>query len=246
MNDAVELLLLSNSRTHGRGYLEHARPVLAELLAGADRIVFVPYAVRDHDGYTKLVAAGLAPLGVEVVGVHEAADPGAAVAAARVVFVGGGNSFLLLKSLRDNGLVEAIGARVRSGALRYIGSSAGTNMACPRLRTTNDMPIVQPDSFTSLGLVPFQINPHYLDPDPASRHMGETRQERIEEFLEANDVPVLGIREGGWLRVSGDRAVLGGTSGARLFARGAAPREYGVGDDLSFLLATVPRFDVAE
>ena len=159
------------------------------------------------------------------------------------MFVGGGNSFRLLRALQDTGLGAAIAERVRAG-LPYLGSSAGTNMACPTLRTTNDMPITEPASFAALGLIPFQINPHYVDPDPASTHQGETRQRRIEEFLEDNDVPVLGLREGSWLRVSGGLARTGGTTGARLFTRAAEPRELPPGSDVSGLLATRPRFDV--
>ncbi|GAA4213500.1 dipeptidase PepE [Actinocatenispora rupis] len=240
----MNLLLLSNSRTHGRGFLEHALDEVTDFLGGRSNLLFVPYALRDHDAYTATVADALRPAGITVTGVHTAADPVAAVRAAEAVFVGGGNSFRLLKTLRDTGIRDAVHDRVRAGALRYMGSSAGTNMACPTLRTTNDMPIAEPDSFTALDLVPFQINPHYLDPDPSSTHMGETRQQRIEEFLEQNDVPVLGIREGAWLRVSDGSARLGGLSGARLFARGAEPREFVPGDDVTFLLSGTPRFDV--
>lgn len=240
----MNLLLLSNSRTHGRGFLAHAIDEVTNFLAGGSELLFVPYALRDHDAYTATVTDALAPAGITVTGVHAAVDPVAAVAAASAVFVGGGNSFRLLKTLRDTGVRDAVHERVRAGSLRYMGSSAGTNMACPTLRTTNDMPIAEPDSFEALSLVPFQINPHYLDPDPSSTHMGETRQQRIEEFLEQNDVPVLGIREGAWLRVTDSTARLGGLSGARLFTRGAEPAEYAPGDDVSFLLSGTPRFDV--
>lgn len=137
---------------------------------------------------------------------------------------------------------SASGDAVRDGLPR-MGASAGTNMAAPTLRTSNDMPIVQPPSFETLGLVPFQINPHYLDPDPASTHKGETREERLTEFLEENDVPVLGLREGSWLRVDGDRAHVRGARPARLFTRGAEPQELLPGSDVSGLLTTAPRFD---
>ncbi|HEY3501646.1 MAG TPA: dipeptidase PepE [Actinocatenispora sp.] len=240
----MNLLLLSNSRTHGRGFLAHAIDEVTDFLAGGTDLLFVPYALRDHDAYTATVADALRPAGITVTGVHTAADPVAAVTAASAVFVGGGNSFRLLKTLRDTGVRDAVHEQVRAGSLRYMGSSAGTNMACPTLRTTNDMPIAEPDSFEALSLVPFQINPHYLDPDPSSTHMGETRQQRIEEFLEQNDVPVLGIREGAWLRVAGSTARLGGLRGARLFSRGAEPAEYAPGDDVSFLLSGTPHFDV--
>ncbi|MGH3096772.1 MAG: dipeptidase PepE [Streptosporangiales bacterium] len=239
---AMELLLLSNSRSPGQAMFAHARDALTEHMDGK-HVVFVPYALADHDAYTATVAGALGEFGIEVTGIHQAPDPVAAARDAATVFVGGGNSFRLLRTLQDIGLVDAIRRAVLAGA-RYIGSSAGTNMACPSLRTTNDMPIVQPMSFAALDFVPFQINAHYLDPDPASPHMGETREERLLQFLEDNDVPVLGMREGCWLRVSGRSAVLDGTRPARLFTRDCAPREVEAGSDLSDLLRTRPRFDL--
>ena len=159
------------------------------------------------------------------------------------MFVGGGNSFRLLKALHEQDLVRAIRERVAAGAV-YMGSSAGTNMACPTLRTTNDMPIVQPPSFEALGLLPFQINPHYLDARPDTAHMGETRAQRLAQFLEENDVPVVGLREGTWLRREADRLTLGGIeAGGVVFRRGAQPSEIGPGHDLSALLREKPRFD---
>ncbi|MFI0465938.1 MULTISPECIES: dipeptidase PepE [Saccharopolyspora] len=238
----VELLLLSSSMKHGTGFLEHAMPAVTELLAGRGRLLFVPFAKRDHDGYTATVQAAVAPLGITVDGLHRADDPVAAVREAEAVFIGGGNTFRLLSTLHRLGLVTALREAVRGGT-PYMGASAGTNMACPSLRTSNDMPIVEPPSFEAIGLVPFQINPHYLDPDPGSTHMGETREQRIAEFLEDNDVPVLGLREGAWLRVRGEHAELGGSTGARLFTRGAEPRELGPGDDATFLLRTEPHYD---
>lgn len=238
-----DLLLLSNSQVHGRGYLEHALDALREFLDGRRTVLFAPFALRDHDGYVARIAAALAPLGVEVRGLHREADPLAAVRAAEVLYVGGGNSFRLLRALRERRLTESVRERVAAGALAYVGSSAGTNMACPTLRTTNDMPIVQPDGFAAFGLVPFQVNPHFQDADPASTHMGETRAQRIEQFLEENDVAVLGMREGAWLRRRGDRLELGGETGALLFRRGEEPRPFDGGDDLSFLLTLPARFD---
>ncbi|PKW19209.1 dipeptidase PepE [Saccharopolyspora spinosa] len=238
----MELLLLSSSMKHGTGFLEHAMPAVAELLAGRERLLFVPFAKRDHDGYTATVQSAVAPLGITVDGIHQADDPVVAVREAQAVFIGGGNTFRLLSTLHRLALVTALREAVRGGT-PYMGASAGTNMACPSLRTSNDMPIVEPPSFEAIGLVPFQINPHYQDPDPGSTHMGETREQRIEEFLEDNDVPVLGIREGAWLRVRGEHAELGGSSGARLFTRGAEPRELEPGDDATFLLHTEPHYD---
>ena len=240
----MDLLLLSNSRNHGQELLAHARGEIDDFLGTVRHVVFVPYALADHDAYTASIASALEPIGVAVEGVHRSPDPCEAIVGAEAVFVGGGNSFRLLKTLQTTGLLEAIGPRVRAGELRYLGSSAGTNMACPTVRTTNDMPIVQPASFTAFGFVPFQINPHYLDPDPTSTHMGETREQRLVEFLEENDVPVLGIREGGWLRVHDGQARLGGHNGARLFVRGEQPRELSPGADVSFLLRSQPRYDV--
>ena len=240
---AHDLLLLSNSTVHGRGFLEHALDAIAEFLAGHRTVYFAPFALADHDGYTGRVQAALRPLGVEVVGLHAAADPRAELERAEALFVGGGNTFRLLRSVQRLGLLEPVGRRVAAGSLRYLGSSAGTNHACPSIRTTNDMPIVQPDSFAAFGLVPFQINPHYQDPDPASTHMGETREQRLREFLEENDVPVLAMREGSWLRRRGGSLALAGTTGAVLFRRGVAPVSYDGGSDLSFLLTLPARFD---
>jgi dipeptidase E len=238
-----DLLLLSNSALHGRGYLEHALDAVSAFLGGRRRVLFAPFALADHDAYTAKVAATLAPLGAQVVGLHSVTDPVAAVTAAEVLFVGGGNSFRLLRAVRSLGLVEPVRGRVAAGELSYMGSSAGTNHACPTIRTTNDMPIVEPDSLEAFALVPFQINPHYQDADPSSTHMGETREERIVQFLEENDVPVLGMREGAWLRRRGDRLNLEGDTGALLFRRGAEPAAYAGGADLSFLLELPAHFD---
>ncbi|MCX4772893.1 dipeptidase PepE [Streptomyces sp. NBC_01285] len=238
----MNLLLLSNSTQHGCGYLEHALDTVSAFLPSGARLAFVPYALADYTTYTARVRDALEPAGISVRGVHENADPVAELAASDAVFIGGGNSFRLLSALYRTGLRDAVIEAVRDG-LPYMGASAGTNMASPTLRTTNDMPIVQPPSFETLGLVPFQINPHYLDPDPDSTHKGETREERLTEFLEENDVPVLGLREGSWLRVNGRQARVQGARPARLFTRGAQPQEIPAGTDVSHLLTTAPRFD---
>lgn len=243
---APDLLLLSNSVMFGKGYLEHALEALRAFLGDRHTVHFAPYAVADREGYTEGVQARLAPLGVSVIGLHRAADPSKAIVDAEVLFVGGGNSFRLLRAFQQLGLIGAVRPRVESGALRYMGSSAGSNLACPTIRTTNDMPIVEPASFDALGLIPFQINPHYQDADPHSTHGGETREQRLREFLEENDVPILGLREGAWLRRAGDTAQLGGHTGARLFRRGAEPQELTEGADLSWLLHLPPRFDARE
>lgn len=240
-----DLLLHSSSRVHGGGYLAHAMDVIVEFLNGRKTLHFVPYAIKDHDTYTEAVQQGLAALGVDVVGLHQSGDPRRAVEDAEVIFVGGGNTFRLVTEIQRLGLIEPVRRRVVAGELSFMGSSAGTNTACPTIRTTNDMPIVQPDSFDAFGLLPFQINPHYLDADPNSTHMGETRMDRIVEFLEENDVAVLGMREGAWLRRRDSELRLGGPNGALLFQRGKDPEPYGSGADLSFLLGLQPRFDHA-
>jgi dipeptidase E len=237
----MRLLLLSNSTAPGMRYLEHAMDAVLELFADVRRLLFVPFALADHEAYTAQVAEAMAAFGVEVVGAHRD-DPIASLDSAQAVFVGGGNTFRLLKQLHERRLLAPIRDRVRHGTV-YIGSSAGTNVACPSIRTTNDMPIVAPPTFEAAGLVPFQINPHYLDPVAGFTHMGETREERILQFLEENDVPVLGLREGAWVRRVDSSLVLGGTTDARLFRRGAEPAEVSPGADLSELLATAAHFD---
>lgn len=239
----VDLLLSSSSAVHGYAPFEHIMSAMAEIVGASRAIHFAPFAIANHEGYTARVQELLDGLGVPVIGLHAVPDPVAAVEGAEVLFIGGGNSFRLLDALWQRRLIEPIRRRVQAGELRFIGTSAGTNMACPSLRTTNDMPIVQPPTFEALGLVPFQINPHYQDPDPSSTHRGETREQRIEEFLEVNDVVVVGLREGCWLRRREGSLLLDGISGARVFQRSAEPCEYAPGDDLSWLLDVRPRFD---
>src|SRR5690348_13361362 len=237
------LFLLSNSTVFGRQFLEHALAGLKDFLGEERSILFVPYAMANYDGYTAYIQDALLPLGAVVRGVHTFSDPRQAVAEARVLYVGGGNVFRLLKMLQQLHLLNLVRERVETAELRYIGASAGTNVACPSVRTTNDMPIVQPLSFEAFGLLPFQINPHYLDPDPNSTHLGETRADRIAEFLEENDVAVLGMREGSWLHRNGPALRLEGVTGARLFMRGAEPQEIAPGTDLSWLLEAPAQFD---
>lgn len=236
-----DLLLLSNSSLHGMGFLEHALDAIADFLRGRT-VHFAPFAIADHDGYTAKAAGVLEPLGVRVVGLHTV-DARAAIEDAEVIFVGGGNTFRLLKVVQRLGLIEPVRRRAAAGDLAYLGSSAGTNLACPTIRTSNDMPIVEPETFGAFALLPFQVNPHYRDPDPDSTHMGETREQRIAEFLEENDVPVLGMREGAWLRRRGPGVTLHGEAGGLLFRRGREPEALGDADDLSFLLGETVRFD---
>ena len=232
---ARRLLLISNSTNHGQGYLDHVLQEIDGFLGPVRRLLFVPFALQDRAGYGAKVGERLAAIGIEVATLT-ADEAGRRMAAgAEAVFTGGGNTFRLLKTLQDAGLLAILRERALAG-MPYMGSSAGTNIAAPTIRTTNDMPIVEPASFAALGLVPFQINPHYLDPDPGSTHMGETREQRLKEFHEENETPVVGLREGAWLRIEGDRATLGGARGARIFRRGEAPEERGTGESLDDLL----------
>jgi dipeptidase E len=239
----ADLLLLSNSTAPGMGFLEHATEAIKAVLGDRGSLLFVPFASSNPDTYTSVMRQVLARVGIEVTGLHQASDPIAAVAEARAVFVGGGNSFRLLRTLTRLGVLEGLRQAVQAG-VPYLAASAGTNLACPTIRTTNDMPIVEPGSLAALGLIPFQLNLHYLDPDPRSPHRGETRPDRIGEFLEENDVPVLGLREGAWLQVSGARAHLSGRNTGRLFRRHADPTDIPAGADVSYLLDTLPRFDI--
>lgn len=216
----MRLLLISSSVVHGYGYLDHAEPELRRILEGR-RVAFVPFAQQNHETYTARVRERLAKMDVEVVQVRGRAE----IESAEAIFIGGGNTFRLLKRLYDEGLVEPIRDRVRNHGVPYIGSSAGTNVATVSIKTTNDMPIVYPPTFDALGFVPFQINPHYQDPDPNSTHKGETREERIREFLEENATPVVGLREGAMLRVEEETITLAGDKPARIFRRGAEPEE---------------------
>ena len=212
----TRLLLISSSNVYGYGFLDHAEPEIRRMLEGRRSIAFVPFAQHDHEAYTLLVRERFARMSIDVTQVREADD----VARAEAIFIGGGNTFRLLKALYDRTLISAIQQRVGDDGAPYIGSSAGTNVACPTIMTTNDMPIVYPPSFAALGLIRFQINPHYLDADPASTHKGETREERIVQFHEENETPVVGLREGTMLRVEKNEVTLLGISSARLFKRG--------------------------
>jgi len=227
-NKTPRILLISNSTLYGSGYLDHAEPEIRSFLGDAKRVLFVPYALFDRDKYAATAQQRFQKMGYELTSVHTAANPVAAVKETGAVFIGGGNTFRLLKALYEFGLIEAIRNRVSNG-MPYIGSSAGSNVAAPTIKTTNDMPIVQPPSFNALGLVSFQINPHYLDPDPSSKHMGETREERIIQFLEENDTPVVGLREGAMLRIEAGETILRGSTGARIFRRGMEPLEISPG-----------------
>jgi dipeptidase E len=231
----MRILLISNSTIHGRGYLDHAETEIRDFLGAAKKVLFFPFALHDRDGYAAKARSRFAEMGYEMTSAHTASDAETAVSEADAIFIGGGNTFRLVKALQDRGFIDPIRRRVRDGA-PYIGSSAGSNVAGPTIKTTKDMPIVQPRSFDSLGLVPFQISPHFQDPDPNSTHMGETQEERILQFLEENETPVLGMREGAWVRAENCRVILGGSRGARIFRRGEVPVEKTTGDEISSLV----------
>jgi dipeptidase E len=229
------VLLISNSTVYGRGYLDHVESEIKSFLGSVRRVLFFPFASHDQDAYTATVRTRFGAMGYSLDSAHQTAVPQKAVDETDAIFIGGGNTFRLLKALQDLDLVEAIRRKVSSGA-PYIGSSAGSNVAGPTIKTTKDMPIVQPRSFDSLGLVPFQISPHYLDPDPNSTHMGETQEERILQFLEENDTPVVGIREGASLLCNDGNVTLKGQTGARIFRRSHAPVEVTAGTEISNLV----------
>ena len=231
----TRLLLVSSSTLHGSGYLDYCAEAIASFLGpSVTRVLFVPVrAVRSRC----VCREGARALRSD--GVRSRLRPRFSRRAdsrrrgAEALFIGGGNTFRLLDALWRNALVEPIRRRVRAG-MPYVGTSAGSNVACPSIRTTNDMPIVEPPSFAALDLVPFNINAHYQDPIPGSTHMGETREQRIAEFHEENTPPVVGLREGAWLLVEGGSVVLQGANGARLFRRGEAPTELASGATLGF------------
>ena len=231
----MQLLLISNSTLYGSGYLDHAANEITDFLGDVKRVLFVPFALHDRDTYAAAARERFTRLGYELSSIHTATDPANAVNQADAIFIGGGNTFRLLKALYDFELLDPIRKRVAAG-MPYIGSSAGSNVAAPTIKTTNDMPIVQPPSFGALGLVWFQINPHYLDADLNSTHMGETREQRLLQFLEEDSTPVAGLREGAMLRIQDGVTLLKGTSGARIFRQGLEPVETLPGDQLDALL----------
>ncbi len=231
MNRGARVLLISNSTVYGHDYLDHVEEEIKNFLRPNKSILFFPFALFDRDAYAAKAKARFAEMGFMLQSVHQVSDPKRAIEETDAIFVGGGNTFRLLKALQDFDLLEPIRCRVREGT-PYIGSSAGSNVAGPTIKTTKDMPIVQPRSFDSLGLVPFQISPHYQDPDPNSKHMGETQEERILQFLEENETPVVGMREGAWLLCENGAVAVKGETGARIFRCGQAPVEAKPGDNI--------------
>jgi len=222
---------------YGSGYLEYLSSELTKLFKHSEEILFIPYARPggiSHDEYTEIAALAFEKIGKKVVGLHTFENTTLAIKSATGIFTGGGNTFVLVSALINNGVMKPLRTAINSGT-PYLGTSAGSNICGINMKTTNDMPIAYPSSFKTLGVIPFNINPHYLDPDPSSKHMGETRETRIQEFHTQNKIPVVGIREGGWLRVLGEKIKLEGSDQARIFKAGEAPYEVAVSTDLSDL-----------
>ena len=221
------LIIASTSTLSGEEYLEYLLPELEILFKNTDTIVFIPYARpggMTHDNYTNNVKTAFAKINKKVIGLHEFENPKEEILNAKGIFVGGGNTFLLVSQLYQNDVMTSL-KRVINDGIPYLGTSAGSNITGVSMQTTNDMPIIYPPSFDTLGIIPFNLNPHYLDADLQSKNMGETRETRIKEFHAFNEVPVLGLREGSWLEVKGEEIILKGNLSARLFLQNQKPTE---------------------
>ncbi|WP_294201633.1 dipeptidase PepE [uncultured Chryseobacterium sp.] len=230
----MNIILASTSTLFGGQYLEYLKAEIIKLYEGIDEIVFIPFARPggiSHEEYTAKAKSFFETLNVQVKGLHEFEDKIGAVNDAKGFFTGGGNTFLLVKTLHEEGLMNVLKQNVESGK-PYLGCSAGSNIGGQNMKTTNDMPIVYPPSFDCMGLVPFNINPHYLDPNPDLKHNGETREIRIKEFLTQNDVKVVGLREGNWIRRTGDRITVEGSELTRVFEKNKEPYEIETGSVL--------------
>lgn len=231
------MLIASTSTVFGSGYLEYIKPEIQNHFSDCDEILFIPYARPNgitHESYSKKVAQTFKKIGLNIKNIDFYDDPILAVKNAKGIFVGGGNTFLLVTKLYQNRIMEMLAQVIKSGT-KYMGTSAGCGICGLSMQNTNDMPIIAPPSFKTLGIFPFNINPHYLDPDPNTKHMGETREIRIKEFHNLNPQPVVGLREGSWLDVKGNKIVLHGTLQARIFEKNKEPFEIESGTDLSLL-----------
>ena len=231
------LLIASTSTLHDGEYLDYLLPELAIHFKDVKTLLFIPYARPSgisHKAYTSKVSEAFAKIHIKVKGIHEFENPSQAIQNAEAIFTGGGNTFLLVSQLYRYNLMSLLTETLKKGT-PYLGTSAGSNITGLTMQTTNDMPIIYPPSFQTLGMVPFNLNPHYLDPDANSKHMGETRETRIKEFHQFNSLPVLGLREGSWLDVKGEKIILKGDLQARLFRQNQNPEELPTGSDLSSL-----------
>lgn len=231
-------LLASTSTIFGGNYLDYLFDALGELYQDTEEVLFIPFARPggiSHDAYSKLAATAFQQIGKKLVGLHTFDQPKAALQSAKGIFTGGGNSFVLVNSLYHHDVMDTLRQVILNGT-PYLGTSAGSNIAGPTIKTTNDMPIVYPPSYDTLAIIPMNINPHYLDPDPNSTHKGETRETRIKEFHEFNTTPVIGLREGSWIRVQNKKTTLhGGQLSARIFEKGKDAYEIPAGASLDFL-----------
>ena len=231
------IIIASTSILHEGSYLEYLLPTLKNHFKNCSTILFIPYARSGgmtHDEYTAKVAQAFSTINISVKGIHEFDSAENAIKNAEGIFTGGGNTFLLVTQLYKQNIMQLLAETVKNGT-PYLGTSAGSNICGLSMQTTNDMPIIYPPSFQTLGLIPFNLNPHYLDPDLQSQHMGETRETRIKEFHAFNSIPVLGLREGSWLEVKGDKITLKGNLTARLFLQNHTPEELATESDLSNL-----------
>lgn len=229
------LLLISSSYVYGAGYLDHCWSEIADFLGPIKKLLFIPYALRDFSGYVEQVRKRFRPLGIAIVSIHELINPTDAILDADGIFTGGGNTFRLLKTLNEYNLIGTLKSKINDGTA-YIGSSAGINIAGPSIKTTNDMPIVCPPNLDSLGLVPFNLNPHYLEKGSSCESMMETRDDRISQFHEENDIDVLALAEAVYLRREGSSLMLRGKGKAKFFRKQMQPIEYYAPNDLSLLL----------
>lgn len=230
----MNVLLASTSTLFGGSYLEYIKEEIQSLYSGVEEVVFVPFARPggiSHEEYTQVARNFFSQINIKVMGLHEFDDKIEAVNNAQAFFTGGGNTFLLVKTLHEEGLMQVLSENVKAGK-PYLGSSAGSNIAGLNMKTTNDMPIVYPPSFDCMGLVPFNLNPHYLDPNPGLKHNGETRETRIKEFLTQNNVKVVGLREGNWIRRIADRITTEGKELTRIFEKGKEPYEIKPGTEI--------------
>jgi len=232
-----QILIASTSTVHGSGYLEYLLDSLKVHFKNANTVLFIPYARPggiSHQDYTEIVRIAFSKINKAVKGIHEFDNPKDAIKSAEAIFTGGGNTFVLVNQLYKNNLMSELRSTIESGT-PYLGTSAGSNICGLTIGTSNDMPIMYPPNFNALALIPFNINPHYLDPEPGSTHMGETRETRIIEFHEFNSQPVIGLREGSYLEVKGSKIVLMGPLKARVFEKNRQPYELETMSDLSSL-----------
>lgn len=223
----MNIILASTSTLFGGNYLEYLSHEITELFHGIDEIIFIPFARPggiSHDDYTQKAREFFATINIKVKGLHEFEDQKEALNQAKGFFTGGGNTFLLVKELQEKNLMQLLKENIEQGK-SYLGCSAGSNIGGLNMKTTNDMPIVYPPSFDTMGLVPFNLNPHYLDPNPELKHNGETRETRIKEFLTQNETKVVGLREGNWIRKIGDQITVEGIELTRIFENGKEPYE---------------------